>query len=127
MFAAPDVDKDLFASKAAHIRSVAGSVTIYASSSDRALLASKKKSWGSRMGYVDTTGPNLIEGFDLIDVTAVGDDMLGLNHGTFSGNRSVLDDLGRIITSGTRPPHVRSPTLRTMPDGISIKYWMYPR
>jgi esterase/lipase superfamily enzyme len=127
VLAAPDIDKDLFASRAKQIKQIAGNVTIYASSADKALLASKTGAWASRIGFVEEKGPNLIDGMEVIDVTAVGDSMLELNHGTFSGNRSVLDDLGRIIKTGTRPPHVRSPTLRPMPDNRNVQYWMYPR
>jgi esterase/lipase superfamily enzyme len=126
VFAAPDVDKDVFMSKAAEIKAVAGSVTIYASSVDRALLASDKKAWGTRMGFIDVNGPNLIDGFEIIDVTAVGDDMLGLNHSTYSGSRAVLDDLARIIVTRLHPPNLRTPTLRHMPNKEQPKYWMYP-
>jgi len=128
IFAAPDVDKDFFLEKAEDIKTVAGKVTIYASAADKALLASSEKAGGiSRIGYVTATGPTLINGMEIIDVTAVGDDMFGLNHGTFSGSRSVLDDIGRIILSGTHPPHLRTPTLRSMPDDKSVAYWLYPK
>ena len=127
VFAAPDVDKEVFMSKAAQIKLVAGNVTMYASSVDRALLASNKKSWGTRMGYIGADGPNLADGIETIDVTAVGDDMLGLNHSTFSSSRAVLDDLGRIIVAAGHPPHKRTPTLRFMPSRENPKYWMYPQ
>jgi esterase/lipase superfamily enzyme len=127
VMAAPDIDKDVFMSKAAQIKSVAGKITMYASSADRALLASDTKAWGSRMGYIDANGPNLVDGVETIDVSSLGDDMFGLNHSTFSGNRSVLDDLGRLITSGIHPPGLRTPTLRFMPDKTNPKYWMYPQ
>jgi esterase/lipase superfamily enzyme len=128
IFAAPDVDKDFFLQKAEDIKAVAGKVTIYVSAADKALLASSKKAGDiSRIGYVMAAGPTLIKGMEIIDVTAVGDDMFGLNHGTFSGSRSVLDDIGRIILSGTHPPHLRTPTLRLMPDEKSVSYWLYPK
>jgi hypothetical protein len=64
----------------------------------------------------------------VIDVTAVGDDMFGLDHGTFSGSRAVLDDLGRLIRSVTHlKPNERTPTLRLMPDQAHVQYWLYPR
>jgi esterase/lipase superfamily enzyme len=127
VMAAPDVDIDVFMKKAADIKKVAGKITMYASSKDKALLASDKKAWGKRMGYIGGTGPNLVEGVETIDVTAVGEDMFGLNHSTFATNRSVLDDLGRLIISGVHPPGLRSPTLRFMPDKVNTKYWMYPQ
>jgi len=100
---------------------------MYASAADKALLASDKKSWGTRLGYISATGPILVDGVETIDVTAVGDDILGLNHGTFSGSRVVLDDLGRLIVSGIHPPGVRTPTLRAAPNTINPKYWVYPQ
>jgi esterase/lipase superfamily enzyme len=128
IFAAPDVDKDLFLQKAEDIKAVAGVITIYVSAADKALLASSKKAGDiSRIGYVTATGPTLVKGMEVIDVTAVGDDMFGLNHGTFSASRSVLDDIGRRISSGTHPPNLRSPTLRLMPDDKTVAYWLYPK
>ena len=80
ILAAPDVDKDFFLQKAADIKAVAGAVTIYASAADKALLASQKKAGDiSRIGYVTANGPTLVKGMEIIDVTAVGDDMFGLN------------------------------------------------
>jgi hypothetical protein len=91
------------------------------------LIVSKKKAGGvPRAGDMPPDGPLLIPGFDLIDVTAVGDDMFALNHDTISSERSVLDDLGRIVITQTRPPHVRTTTLQQMPNKVSPKYWMYP-
>jgi lanthanide-dependent methanol dehydrogenase len=127
VMAAPDVDKDVFLKKAEQIRSVAKNMTIYASSADKALLASDKKAWGTRMGYIGAGGPNLVEGVETIDVTAVGEDMFGLDHSTYSTSRVVLDDLGRLITSMShQSPNVRSPILKSMPDKEHVKYWLYP-
>jgi hypothetical protein len=70
--------------KAEQIRSVAKNVTLYASAADKALLASGEKSYGTRLGFVGPSGPNIFPGIEVIDVTAVGDDMLGLDHGTFA-------------------------------------------
>jgi esterase/lipase superfamily enzyme len=128
VFAAPDVDSDVFLERAAQIKAVAGNVTVYASSADKALLASKKKAQSiSRMGYVLKSGPILVDGVDTIDVTAVGDDMFGLNHSTFSNSRAVLDDVGRIISEDVHQlPNIRTPTLQFMPDKLHPTYWMYP-
>jgi esterase/lipase superfamily enzyme len=128
VMAAPDVDKYVFMKEALDIKSVAKNMTLYASSADKALLASEKKAWGTRMGYIGENGPNLVEGVEVIDVTAVGDDMFGLDHSTFSGSRAVLDDLGRLIKSATHmSPDQRTPTLKFMPDKEHVKYWLYPR
>ncbi len=128
VLAAPDIDKDVFSTKAEQIKAVAGKVTIYASAVDKALMASGKKAGGvSRMGFVSEKGPNLIDGIETIDVTAVGDDMFGLNHSTFSGARAVLDDIGRIILDHKHPPNLRSPTLEVLPNKTAPLYWRYPK
>ncbi|UWU75571.1 alpha/beta hydrolase [Bradyrhizobium huanghuaihaiense] len=128
IFAAPDVDHDLYLERANQIKSAAGAVTLYASSTDRALLASMKKAQSkSRMGFVTDAGPTLAPGIETIDVSAVGSDMFALNHSTYSTSRAVLDDIGRIIASSThlKPPQ-RTPTLRSMPNELNTTYWMYP-
>ncbi|WP_456682916.1 alpha/beta hydrolase [Bradyrhizobium sp. USDA 3311] len=128
IFAAPDVDRDLYLERANQIKSAAGAVTLYASSTDLALLASMKKAQStSRMGFVSKSGPTLVPGIETIDVSAVGSEMFALNHSTYSTSRAVLDDIGRIISSSThlKPPQ-RTPTLRSMPDDSTTTYWMYP-
>jgi esterase/lipase superfamily enzyme len=128
VMAAPDVDKDTFFKVANDIKSVAQNVTMYASAADKALLASEKKSWASRMGYVGASGPHLIDWIETIDVTAVGEDMFGLNHSKFSENRAVLEDLARIISSLKHAkPNERNGTLRAEPNKENVKYWRYAR
>jgi esterase/lipase superfamily enzyme len=128
IFAAPDVDRDLYLQRANQIKAAAGAVTLYASSTDLALLASLKKAQSkSRMGFVTNSGPTLVPGIEAIDVSAVGSEMFALNHSTYSTSRAVLDDIGRIISSSAhlKPPQ-RTPTLRSMPDDSNTTYWMYP-
>ena len=128
VMAAPDIDRDVFASKADQLRSIAKYMTLYVSATDKALLASGRISFGNRLGYVGPDGPIILPGVEVIDVTAVGDDMFGLNHSTFSGSRAVLDDLGRLIRSLTHlKPDQRTPALRLMPDQARVQYWLYPR
>lgn len=147
ILAAPDIDRDVFASNADELKQAAEGITIYASSADKALRVSKLKAGGiPRVGDVPEGGPLIIKGIDLIDMTAIGEDMLSLtlergifrklavklrarflNHSVFSSNRSALDDLGRIITGRERPPHKRTPTLERMPDrSAPPEYWRYP-
>ena len=128
VMAAPDVDKDTFFKVANDIKSVVPNVTMYASSVDKALLASEKKSWASRMGYIGASGPHLVDWIETIDVTAVGEDMLGLNHSKYSENRAVLEDLARIIMSKTHAKAFeRNTTLRAMPDKDNVRYWRYAK
>ena len=128
IFAAPDVDRDVFKSRADLIKKVAAGVTVYASSADRALLVSKTKAGGTpRAGDVPVAGPMLIPDVDLIDVTSLGADMFALNHGIFATSHAVLGDLGRIVTSQTRPPHIRTPTLSQILHKEAQHYWKFHR
>ena len=127
VMAAPDVDTRVFRSKLEQFRSVATNITMYASSADKALLASGVKTFGTRAGYVADNGrPEYFSGIEVIDVTAVGDDMLG--HGTYASSRAVLEDLAHLLRSLTHlPPNARIPTLKFMPDKANVEYWLYPR
>jgi len=60
IFAAPDVDRDVFASRAELIKRVCEGVTIYASSADKALQASKVWAGGYQVGDVPIEGPFLL-------------------------------------------------------------------
>jgi hypothetical protein len=70
-------------------------------------------------------GPITVPNVESIDMTAVGE-LFGLRHNTFAANRSLIDDIGRLITTGDRPPHRRSPQLRAIPHGSDPpRYWRY--
>jgi hypothetical protein len=60
------------------------------------------------------------------DVTALGDDMFAINHDVFATERSLIDDLGRLVISGIHPPHIRSPRIRKVPErNNNPRYWRY--
>jgi esterase/lipase superfamily enzyme len=127
IFAASDVSRDLYLQRATQIIAAADHVTLYASSTDKALLTSLKKAQsGSRMGYVTKNGPTLVPGIETIDVSAVGGDMFSLNHGTYAKSRAVLDDIGRLLIRSDHPPHTRTTSLEAVPDDANPKYWRYP-
>jgi esterase/lipase superfamily enzyme len=127
IFAASDVSRDLYLQRGKHIREAADHVTLYASSTDRALLASLVKAQsGTRMGYVLKDGPTLVEGIETIDVSAVGEDMFALNHSTYAKSRAVVDDIGRLLFRSDHPPHTRTVTFELKPDENNPKYWRYP-
>jgi esterase/lipase superfamily enzyme len=127
IMAAPDVDNDLFTQWARLVRRITKGMTLYASSADRAMEVSRTLARRPRAGDVTTAGPVIVDGIDTIDVTPLGEELFGLNHDTFATSRSVLDDVGRIVLSGLRPPNARSPdNIRPMPEGISPpKFWRY--
>jgi esterase/lipase superfamily enzyme len=127
MMAAPDVDCDEYIKLAGQIRAASDGMTLYASPKDRTLAVSKKLAGNiPRAGDVPTTGPILIDRIDAIDASALGTDILGLNHGTFAHNKSILNDIKRLLQDGMRPPHNRLVELRSMPEGEPpAKWWRY--
>jgi esterase/lipase superfamily enzyme len=127
IFAAPDVDRDVFVGLAPRLQKVARGYTLYASARDKAMVASRQLALQPRAGDVPAMGPIVVPNIDTIDVTAVGEELFGFNHTTFATQRSLIDDVGRIILKGERPPHVRTPQLRGIPEAPeSPRFWRYP-
>jgi esterase/lipase superfamily enzyme len=127
LMAAPDVDADHYRDTATRVRAVVAGMTLYASAMDRALIASRKLAGNiPRAGDVTGMGPILIDAIDSIDVTAVGDDVFGLNHGVFASKKSILNDVKLLLSRGIRPPSERLAEIRGRPDGPPpFKWWQY--
>ncbi|WP_315769228.1 MULTISPECIES: alpha/beta hydrolase [unclassified Bradyrhizobium] len=126
VMAAPDVDVDLYKILATNIRPLTRGMTLYASSNDKALVVSRKAAGKPRAGDVFSGSPILLPNIESIDVSAIGDEMFGLNHNVFADNRSLIDDIGRLLFRGERPPDQRSPQIRCVPEGaIPPDFWRY--
>src|SRR6266571_7206317 len=80
ILAAPDVDRDVFVGLSDRLKLATSGITLYASSADRALVASRALAGRSRAGDVPPEGPIIIQGMETIDVTAAGGDLFALNH-----------------------------------------------
>lgn len=97
---APDIDADVFRREIAPALSASKRpITLYASSEDLALIASKKVHGYPRTG---DTGEDLVicDGIETIDATGVDTSFLG--HSYFAETRSVLSDIFYIIRNGSR-------------------------
>lgn len=103
VMAAADVDKNHFAQKAELIEKAAKGITLYASSSDKALGLSGFIARGERLGKVGPDGPFTYDGLDSIDVSEMGDDAFSTNHSTYATG-PLVEDMARIIRFDTRPP-----------------------
>ena len=128
VMAAPDVDRDYFVRNAPEIRKVTSGMTLYASSVDRALVASRQVAGGvPRAGDVPAEGPIVLPRMETIDVTAVGDEMLGLNHDAFAKSHPLLDDIGNLLTEDPRrAPNRRLIEIRGVPEGVkSPQYYRF--
>jgi esterase/lipase superfamily enzyme len=124
MFAAPDVAMPVFDQKIRRIAPYADRVTVYASMTDAALLASKVlRSGAGRVGQLDpdTKEPLLVEVENVHVIDATGKEnwwrldriMSGYGHDYFLQSPGVLADIQKILRSiGTddkKTPKQRSP------------------
>jgi len=126
ILAAPDVDRDLFIQYAPDVREIVAGMTLYASSADRALLASKEVARGfPRAGDVPAEGPLVLPRMDTIDVTAIGNEIFGLNHDVFATKRALINDMGGLL-EGRRPPNTRLREIWPVPDSPPPpRYWRF--
>jgi esterase/lipase superfamily enzyme len=111
IMAAPDVDTDQFIQEIPKIQAICPRLTLYASSADKALAVSKTLAGGvPRAGDVPAGGPISLPGLDSLDVTAVGDDMFGMDHSVFAQARELIDDIALLLKQGSHPPRLPSET-----------------
>ena len=124
VLASPDVDQTLFELSFANLRKLGAKGTIYTATSDWALWASNLLH--APLGYLTKRGPQkLVEGSDLIDITAVNADVFGLNHDHYANSPAVIADLRQVLTK-YQPPDVRTKELvkLSVPAGT---YWRYQK
>ena len=100
VLAAPDIDADLFIRAVPAIMSKAARVTLYASSKDQALNASKKFNGFARAGDA-SEGIVVLPGMDTIDASDVDTSFLG--HSYYGDNRSVLADIDNLFRTNSPP------------------------
>ena len=124
ILAAPDVDADNFTNLAKTIEGFARGVTLYAAANDRALTISRNFWRNPRAGDVTASGPLIVPGIDSIDVTAASTDAFALNHSGYAENNDLLQDIGKLILEGLRPPDQRLSNLRRIPTDKG-DYWRY--
>jgi len=116
VLAAPDIDADTFRELAATLQRLSGRITLYESSKDKAIQASKKIHGSPRAGE-----PLLIiPGLDTIDASAIDTDFLG--HSYFSDNWPLLSDIHSILFKDVPPAERFGLTERQHPDG---KYYAF--
>jgi esterase/lipase superfamily enzyme len=116
VLAAPDIDADTFRELAVKLQKVSGRITLYESSKDKAIQASKKIHGNPRAGE-----PLLIiPGLDTIDASAIDTDFLG--HSYFSDNWPLLSDIHSILFKDEPPAERFGLTEMQHPDG---KYYAF--
>ena len=126
ILAASDVDADEFEDLTRRLRQTARGITLYASSNDGAMVASRKMHRGlPRAGDIHDGKPVLIAGIDTIDISAISTALLSLAHSEYAERRELLNDLALILREGVRPPPKRTPILRTL-RGDRARWWRFP-
>jgi esterase/lipase superfamily enzyme len=122
VLAAPDVDADRFRRDLAPaLVRVANQVTLYASSTDQALIASKQVHGYPRAG---DSGPSvvIVPGVETIDVSGIDLSLLG--HSYYGDNDSILRDLYEVVRARLPAPERALLTTRRHGD---MTYWQLAR
>ena len=57
-------------------------------------------------------------------MTAASTDTFALNHSGYAQNNKLLQDIGKLIVTGLRPPNVRFNKLKPVNAG-KAEYWRY--
>jgi esterase/lipase superfamily enzyme len=120
ILAAPDIDADTFKRDIApKILTADRSATLYASSGDYALKASKHFAGYRRAGDTDG-GVTLAPGLDTIDASNLSTDFIG--HSYYADSTSVLGDLRSLILSRKR---AEERTGLTPVESQGGRYWAF--
>ena len=120
VLAAPDIDADVFRRDIAPlITPTSQQVTLYASSNDNALIASKKIHGSPRAGD-SGAGLIVIPNIETIDVSTVDTSMLG--HSYYGSSGSILRDLAELFYS-SNSAHQRPGMQPVFQDPLT--YWIF--
>lgn len=98
IFAAPDVDTEIFAAAVPRLRPLARRFTLYVSSSDIALATSRRLAGGHPRAGESGAGMVVIAGMDTVDASEAGGDLLG--HEYFGESGPVLNDIRLLLDDG---------------------------
>lgn len=118
---APDIDADVFKNEIAPVMLKSKShITMYASSNDLALLASKKVHGYPRAG---DSGNNLLvlKGIETIDASEVNTGLLG--HSYFAESLDIITDIFQIIHNGVKASKRKD--LKVIKNKLG-DYWLVP-
>ena len=103
------------------INSLGLGVTSYSSAEDIAMTASRLLRWGA--SYRIGSRPVVQPGVDAIDISGLGIRQ-DLNHNVFVRNPLVFGDIARLLSTGERPPHKRTPHFKTVKSAEG-RHWAY--
>jgi esterase/lipase superfamily enzyme len=116
--AAPDVDGASFAALLPSVQRLAGHVTLYYCSSDRALVASRTVHLNKPVGL----GPWFAEGVETVNADNANTEMLG--HGYYASSHPLLIDLRLLLVYG-EPADKRLPPLTPKTMVLGYPHWAF--
>jgi len=118
VMAAPDINIADLDNVSTILRASTAHATVYASSQDVALLASKAFHSYPRLG--EAPPPRVVKGIDTVDASAIRQDLLG--HSYFADSGTVIRDLFLLLKQGL------SPQARFLePSAGALRYWVIPK
>jgi esterase/lipase superfamily enzyme len=121
---APDVDVGEFAQLAPAVRDAGADVTLYVSTDDKPLLASKKLHGGyERLGLRDGARADPYPGFQTVDATGI--EMSFLNHSYYGDSAAVVRDLLQLLRCDL--PAAQRFGLQPVPSRSAPRYWRFVR
>jgi esterase/lipase superfamily enzyme len=121
IMAAPDVDTSQFRDRyAPAVSQVVRQMTLYASSNDRALVASTKVHGYTRAGL---SGNSLVvvAGIDTVDVSPIDTSLIG--HSYYGDNPHLIQDLRALVELST--PASSRPWLERTVSQSNLAYWVF--
>jgi esterase/lipase superfamily enzyme len=124
VLAAPDVDADVFAREIGPaILGKGPRFTLYASSNDKALAASRSVHGGYRR--LGESGKDLVvlQGLDTVDASTVSTEFLG--HSYFGDSDTVMSDLKYVIRKSLPPEQREQFALQRVTDAAIGQYWRF--
>lgn len=116
---APDIGIEEFKGLSDALVKAGAPVTLYASSKDRALLASKFVNKKQRVGDTNES-VTIVDGIETIDASEVSTDFLG--HSYFAENGSVVSDMFYLFRTDLRPAHRFNMKEISSANGV---YWQF--
>lgn len=125
ILAAPDIGTREFSDLAARIKPLATGFTLYASSSDLAMEASRKVHKNEpRAGDVVGGKPVLATGVDTIDISAITTCYFCFGHDEYVEQDELLGDISKLMRAGLRPPHSRTESFKIQ-ESTELPFWKY--
>ena len=121
---APDIDAAKFRQIADGIDKQAEGVTLYVSSTDMALIVSRRMRGDyPRAGDVPDLGPVVLDGIDTIDISRIPSELFSLQHNKYAGRKELLADMRAIFKTGLRAP-IRNKALKPATNEGKL-YWVF--